>query len=76
MSPEKPFRRLESLDAFRGLVILAMIFVNYLAGIAELPLWTQHMPAAADGYTVVDLVFPGFLIYRRGRHPLVAEPDS
>ena len=61
MSPEQPFRRLESLDAFRGLVILSMIFVNYLAGISGLPDWTQHMPAKVDGYTFVDLVVPGFL---------------
>ncbi len=53
--------RLTSLDAFRGLVILTMTFVNYLAGIAEIPAWAKHMPEKADGYTFVDLVFPGFL---------------
>lgn len=53
--------RLESLDAFRGLVIVTMTLVNYLAGISHLPAWTQHMPPKEEGYTVVDLVFPGFL---------------
>ncbi|HEY9171721.1 MAG TPA: DUF5009 domain-containing protein [Verrucomicrobiae bacterium] len=53
--------RLESLDAFRGLVIVAMTLVNYLAGVGGLPAWTRHMPQDAEGYTFVDLVFPGFL---------------
>ncbi len=56
-SPE----RLESLDAFRGLVIVTMTLVNYLAGIGGLPAWTQHVPPDQEGYTLVDLVFPGFL---------------
>src|SRR5664279_1630166 len=53
--------RLASLDAFRALVILTMTFVNYLAGISNIPAWAKHMPSDADGYTFVDLVFPGFL---------------
>jgi heparan-alpha-glucosaminide N-acetyltransferase len=53
--------RLDSLDAFRGLVILTMTFVNYLAGIKGIPAWAKHMPDKQDGYTFVDLVFPGFL---------------
>lgn len=53
--------RLHSLDAFRGFVILTMIFVNYLAGVSEIPAWAKHMPGTADGFTFVDLVFPGFL---------------
>lgn len=53
--------RLASLDAFRGLVIVTMTLVNYLAGISGLPAWAQHVPAEQEGYTIVDLVFPGFL---------------
>ena len=53
--------RLTSLDAFRGLVILTMIFVNFLAGVSGIPPWAKHMPGKVDGYTFVDLVFPGFL---------------
>lgn len=53
--------RLHSLDAFRGFVILTMIFVNYLAGVSQIPAWAKHMPGTADGFTFVDLVFPGFL---------------
>jgi heparan-alpha-glucosaminide N-acetyltransferase len=59
-SPE-PVARLTSLDAFRGLVILTMTFVNYLAGVRNIPAWAKHMPETADGYTFVDVVFPGFL---------------
>lgn len=53
--------RLASLDAFRGLVIVVMTFVNYLAGVRNIPAWAQHAPADADAYTFVDVVFPGFL---------------
>lgn len=53
--------RLTSLDAFRGLVILAMTFVNYLAGVKDMPAWAKHMPEKMEGYTFVDVVFPGFL---------------
>ena len=53
--------RLMSLDAFRGLVIVTMVFVNFLAGVSHIPGWARHMPDKVDGYTFVDLVFPGFL---------------
>lgn len=53
--------RLASLDAFRGLVILAMTLVNYLAGVSNIPAWAKHLPQDQEGYTFVDVVFPGFL---------------
>ena len=53
--------RLTSLDAFRGCVIVAMIWVNYLAGMPGIAYWLEHAGARADGITVPDLVFPGFL---------------
>lgn len=53
--------RLESLDVFRGLVIVTMTLVNYLAGVRHLPAWLYHVSSDQEGYTVVDLVFPGFL---------------
>jgi predicted acyltransferase len=52
---------LASLDAYRGFVILTMIFVNYLAGIEDMPRWAKHLKADEDGYTFVDVVFSGFL---------------
>ena len=53
--------RLRSLDAFRGLVIFAMIFVNFLHGIDGIPFFLQHAPAKMDAITLADTVFPGFL---------------
>ena len=60
-SPSGALARLTSLDAFRGLVILTMTFVNYLAGVKAIPAWAKHLPPDQDGYTFVDVVFPGFL---------------
>jgi heparan-alpha-glucosaminide N-acetyltransferase len=53
--------RLASLDAFRGFVILTMIFVNYIPGMKGTPSWLKHVKYGVDGYTITDLVFPGFL---------------
>lgn len=53
--------RILSIDAFRGITILTMIFVNELAGVSGIPEWLKHMPADADAMTFVDVVFPAFL---------------
>jgi predicted acyltransferase len=53
--------RILSIDIFRGLTILTMIFVNDLAGVKDIPGWLKHMPADASGMTFVDVVFPAFL---------------
>ena len=53
--------RITSIDAFRGITILAMIFVNELAGIRDIPAWMKHMRARADAMSFVDIVFPAFL---------------
>ena len=53
--------RILSIDAFRGITILVMIFVNELAGMRDIPQWMKHMPADADAMTFVDMVFPAFL---------------
>lgn len=54
-------RRIASIDIFRGLTILTMIFVNDLGHIKDVPWWLKHMPGDADGMTFVDVVFPAFL---------------
>jgi heparan-alpha-glucosaminide N-acetyltransferase len=54
-------QRVLSVDAFRGITILVMIFVNELAGVKNIPVWMKHMPADADAMTFVDAVFPAFL---------------
>ncbi len=56
-----PLQRVLAIDAFRGLTILLMIFVNALGGVRGMPSWLYHTPADVDGLTLPDLVFPAFL---------------
>ncbi|HYK34900.1 DUF5009 domain-containing protein [Alloacidobacterium sp.] len=53
--------RLASIDIFRGLTMVVMIFVNDLASVHGLPWWTYHAPAQVDAMTYVDMVYPFFL---------------
>jgi len=53
--------RIVSIDIFRGLTMVVMIFVNKLAEVRGLPRWTYHMPANVDAMTYVDMVYPFFL---------------
>lgn len=56
-----PLRRVLAIDAFRGLTILAMIFVNTLDNVEGMPSWLYHTPDNSSGMTFPDLVFPAFL---------------
>lgn len=56
-----PTHRIASIDIFRGLTMLVMIFVNDLASVHGLPWWTYHAHAEQDAMTYVDMVFPFFL---------------
>ena len=60
MANSKP-QRVLAIDAFRGITMLVMIFVNTLAGVRGMPAWMDHAPAGVDGMTVPDVVFPAFL---------------
>ncbi len=51
-------RRLLFLDQFRGLAIVLMVFGNALAHYDRVPSYLQH--AAADGFTLPDIVMPMF----------------
>src|SRR6266568_6648849 len=53
--------RVLSIDIFRGLTMVVMIFVNDLSSVKGLPWWTYHMPADINAMTYVDMVFPFFL---------------
>jgi len=53
--------RLASIDIFRGLTMVVMIFVNDLDSVHGLPWWTHHMAANINAMTYVDMVFPFFL---------------
>jgi heparan-alpha-glucosaminide N-acetyltransferase len=56
-----PTTRIASIDIFRGLTMMVMIFVNDLAGVRGLPWWTYHAHMQQDAMTYVDMVFPFFL---------------
>jgi predicted acyltransferase len=53
--------RILSIDAFRGITILVMIFVNSVSGISGAPSWMLHALPSEDRMTFVDVVFPAFL---------------
>src|SRR5438874_807757 len=81
MSPTRPAAtgpsaRVTSIDATRGLVMAAMIFVNDIAGVSEaiVPRWMRHFPSDGNGMTFVDLVFPAFLFVAGMSVPLALGP--
>jgi heparan-alpha-glucosaminide N-acetyltransferase len=53
--------RIASIDIFRGLTILVMIFVNDVGEVKGLPWWSRHAPPGANYMTYVDMVYPAFL---------------
>lgn len=59
----QPRMRIASIDIFRGLTILLMIFVNHLGrhDMQDVPMWLKHAPADVSLMTIVDIVFPAFL---------------
>src|ERR1700740_636509 len=56
-----PAHRIASIDIFRGLTMVVMIFVNDLSSVHGLPWWTYHAPGRLDLMTYVDMVYPFFL---------------
>ena len=65
--------RVASIDVFRGLTMMVMIFVNELAGVRGLPWWTYHAKAQQDAMTYVDMVYPFFLFIVGVSMPLAIE---
>ena len=65
--------RVASIDVFRGLTMMVMIFVNELAGVRGLPWWTYHATAQQNAMTYVDMVFPFFLFVIGMSMPLAIE---
>src|SRR5277367_3105196 len=65
--------RIASIDIFRGLTVLVMVFVDNLDFVKGLPWWTYHMPRQANDLTYVDMVFPAFLFVMGMSIPLAAQ---
>ncbi|MCR5710068.1 MAG: DUF5009 domain-containing protein [Bacteroidales bacterium] len=53
--------RTASVDVFRALTMLTMLFVNDFAGMSGLPHWLHHAATQEDMMGFSDLVFPAFL---------------
>ena len=54
-------RRLSSIDAFRAITMLLMIFVNDLVFDINIPDWLEHAREGEDRLGLADTVFPAFL---------------
>jgi heparan-alpha-glucosaminide N-acetyltransferase len=79
--PARASARIASIDIFRGLTVLVMVFVDNLDFVKGLPWWTYHLPREANGITYVDMVFPAFLFIMGlsiplGVHHRIAAGDS
>jgi len=53
--------RIESIDIFRALTMLLMIFVNSLGHLSGIPDWLGHTSKDGDAMGLADIVFPFFL---------------
>lgn len=56
-----PTSRLSSIDIFRAITMLLMIFVNDLWTLSGIPEWLGHKEFGEDGLGLADVVFPAFL---------------
>ncbi|GAB3543147.1 heparan-alpha-glucosaminide N-acetyltransferase domain-containing protein [Spirosoma fluminis] len=58
---ELALRRVFSIDVFRALTMLLMIFVNDLWTLSGVPAWLEHAKADQDFLGFSDTIFPCFL---------------
>ncbi len=54
-------KRVLSIDAFRALTMLLMIFVNDFWSLSGIPYWLEHAKADEDMLGFSDIIFPCFL---------------
>src|SRR5579863_8107961 len=54
-------RRLASIDVFRAITMMLMIFVNDLVLDEKVPRWLEHAAEGEDRLGLADTVFPAFL---------------
>ncbi|GAB4055850.1 DUF5009 domain-containing protein [Spirosoma litoris] len=57
-----PAKRVFSIDVFRALTMLTMIFVNDFGTLSGIPGWLEHSKADQDFLGFSDVVFPCFLV--------------
>lgn len=65
--------RIQSIDVFRALTMVTMIFVNDLGSVAGVPHWLEHAAITEDFLGFSDLVFPAFLVVMGMSIPLAIE---
>ncbi|MGY3214208.1 DUF5009 domain-containing protein [Mucilaginibacter sp. HD30] len=53
--------RVRSIDAFRAVIMVLMIFVNDIEDIPNTPQWMHHVADDVDGLGLADIIFPAFL---------------
>ena len=58
--------RVASVDAFRAITMVMMLFVNFYAGMSGIPHWMHHAAAKEDMLGLADIVFPAFLFAGQG----------
>src|ERR1700756_4423926 len=61
VSVQSTSKRLLSIDAFRALNMLCMIFINDLSGVKGMPFWMDHAKRMEDRMGFADTIFPAFL---------------
>jgi heparan-alpha-glucosaminide N-acetyltransferase len=61
ISSKDASNRLLSIDAFRALTMLLMIFINDLSGVKGMPTWMEHAKRMEDRMGFADTIFPAFL---------------
>ena len=55
------FKRISSIDVFRAITMVLMIFVNDFWSLSGIPLWLEHAGATEDFLGFSDIIFPCFL---------------
>jgi heparan-alpha-glucosaminide N-acetyltransferase len=54
-------QRVQSIDVFRAVTMLLMVFVNDVDGVQHIPEWIKHASANEDALGFADTIFPAFL---------------
>ena len=53
--------RIATIDVFRAITMLLMLFVNDIPGLKQIPHWLLHAKAKEDMLGFSDIIFPCFL---------------